>query len=229
LKDLPIADWMPLTFLYLLLLFAAGIFLVALIQVGVITVAFDKLGLSPQTGVLLLLGSLIGSGINIPVYLREHRPSNVHARIPTPPLSWGFPRQGFPGKTLIAVNVGGCLIPGGLSLYLLGQHPLNPVVVVLALAVVTAVSYLFSRPIPGFGIGMPVFVAPLVSALTALLFDPGHSAPLAYISGTLGVIIGADLLRLRDIDRLHAPVASIGGAGTFDAVFFTGIIAVLLA
>ena len=86
----------------------------------------------------------------------------------------GFPRQGFPGKTLIAVNVGGCLIPGGLSLYLLRQHPLNPVAVQLALAVVTAVSYLFSRPIPGFGIGMPVFVAPLVSALTALLFDPGH-------------------------------------------------------
>jgi uncharacterized membrane protein len=202
---------------------------VALIQVGVISIAFEKLGLSPQTAVLLLLGSLIGSGINIPVYLRKQKPGGFPGNMPMPTPPWGFPRLTFPGKTLIAVNVGGCLIPGGLSLYLLLHQSISPAAVILALAVVTAASYLFSRPVPGIGIGMPVFVAPLVSALTASVLDPGHSAPLAYISGTLGVMIGADLLRLRDIDRLHAPVASIGGAGTFDGIFFTGIIAALLA
>jgi uncharacterized membrane protein len=99
----------------------------------------------------------------------------------------------------------------------------------LGLAVVASASYAFSRPIAGLGIGMPLFIAPLVSALTAVLLDPAHSAPLAYISGTMGVLIGADLLRLRDIDRMGVAVASIGGAGTFDGIFFTGIIAVLLA
>jgi uncharacterized membrane protein len=52
-------------------------------------------------------------------------------------------------------------------------------------------------------------------------------APLAYVSGSLGVLIGADLFNLEKIRGLGAPVASIGGAGTFDGVFLTGIIAVL--
>ena len=45
----------------------------------------------------------------------------------------------------------------------------------------------------------------------------------------MGTLIGADLLHVRQVIRLAAPVASIGGAGTFDGVFLTGIIAVLLA
>jgi uncharacterized membrane protein len=52
---------------------------------------------------------------------------------------------------------------------------------------------------------------------------------LAYISGSLGTLIGADLLNLNNIQGLGAPVASIGGAGTFDGIFVTGILAVLLA
>jgi uncharacterized membrane protein len=220
---------MPLTLFYLLLLFTIGIFLVALIHVGAITIAFDKLGLSPRTGLLLLLASLIGSGINIPVYRRAHRTDPFDFQLPVQAGWWGYPRRGLPGKTLIAVNVGGCLIPVAVSLYLFSHHGLGVVVTLSALMIVTTASYLFSRPIPGLGIGIPLFIAPLVSVLAALLLDPQHSAPLAYISGTLGVLIGADLMRLRDIDQLGVPLASIGGAGTFDGIFFTGIIAALLA
>jgi len=220
---------MPLTLLYMLLLFAVGIFLVALIQVGAITIAFDKLGLSPQAGMWLLLGSLIGSGINIPVYRRASSVEPPDPPFPVKPPSWGFPRLGSTGETIIAVNVGGCLIPVAVSLYLFSAHTPGLVVTALAITIVAATSYRFSRPIPGMGIGMPLFIAPVVSVLTALLLDPQHAAPLAYISGTLGVLIGADLMRLRDIDRLGVPVASIGGAGTFDGIFFTGILAALLA
>jgi len=88
---------------------------------------------------------------------------------------------------------------------------------------------LISRPLPGIGIGMQIFVAPLAAALTALLLKPEHSAALAYVSGTLGVLIGADLMRLNDIRRMGTPLAAIGGAGTFDGIFMTGIVAVLLA
>jgi uncharacterized membrane protein len=218
---------MPLTFFYLLLLFAVGIFLVALIQVGAITIAFDKLGLSPQAGILLLLGSLIGSAINIPVYWRES--GGLDLQLPRQPVSWGFPRHGLQGKTLVAVNVGGCLIPVAVSLYLFSHHGFGLFITLLATMIVATVSYLFSRPIPGLGIGMPLFIAPVASAVTALLLDPQHGAPLAYIGGTMGVLVGADLMRLRDIDRLGVPVVSIGGAGTFDGIFFTGIIAALLA
>ena len=56
------------------------------------------------------------------------------------------------------------------------------------------------------------------------------AAPLAYISGTIGVLIGADFLHLWQL--LNIPIsqeanAVIGGADVFDMVFFTGIIAVL--
>ena len=39
----------------------------------------------------------------------------------------------------------------------------------------------------------------------------------------------ADLLNLKKISKLGAPIASIGGAGTFDGIFLTGIFAVVLA
>jgi uncharacterized membrane protein len=67
-----------------------------------------------------------------------------------------------------------------------------------------------------------------VTVLIALALEPVNAAPLAFASGVLGVLIGADLLRLPDIRRMGIPIASIGGAGTFDGVFLTGIIAVLL-
>jgi uncharacterized membrane protein len=220
---------MPLSLLYILLLFFVGIFLVALIQVGVITIAFDKLGLSPMTGLMLLFGSLFGSWINIPVQIRKHA---VDAGTPpqqTRPAIWGLPKPGLEGKTLIAVNLGGCVIPVGVSLYLLTHHPLGVMTTLLALAGVTAICYWFARPIAGIGIGMPLLLAPLASALIAVMLNPEYSAPLAYVSGTLGVLIGADLLHLRDIDRMGMPIASIGGAGTFDGIFLTGIVAALLA
>jgi uncharacterized membrane protein len=85
-----------------------------------------------------------------------------------------------------------------------------------------------SRPIPGLGIGMPMLVAPLTAALVAIPLGGEYRAPLAYIAGSLGVLIGADVLRLKDIRKLGAPLASIGGAGTFDGIFMTGLVAVLL-
>jgi uncharacterized membrane protein len=133
------------------------------------------------------------------------------------------------GRVVIAVNVGGCLIPVGLCLYFISLELIDPSKMIIAIAAITALSFKFSRLIPGMGVGMPIFMAPLTSALLALLIDPEHAAHLAYISGVLGVLIGADILRLNSIAALGAPVAAIGGAGTFDGIFMTGIIAALLA
>ena len=125
--------------------------------------------------------------------------------------------------------MGGGVIPVAFSLYLVTHTPVEVGKVLTAIGLVTVVSHVASRPLPGRGIGIPVLVAPVVAAVVALLLAPEHSAPLAYIAGTLGVLLGADLLRLRDVLRLGVPVASIGGAGTFDGIFITGIVAVLLA
>jgi uncharacterized membrane protein len=86
-----------------------------------------------------------------------------------------------------------------------------------------------ASPVPGLGIAVPVFVPVIATAIVAILMSRRHAAPLAYICGSLGTLIGADLTNLDKVRGLGAPVASIGGAGTFDGIFLTGILAVLLA
>lgn len=216
----------PLTLL--ILIFLVGM-LVAFIQIGILTIAFDKLGLSPGSALLLLFSSLLGSAINLPLF-------RIKAEAPqTPPPSpllrdiFGRRLPTFTGTTLIAINVGGGLIPLIFSIYLLTHNPLPILQVIAATTLVALACHFISRPIPGIGIGMPILIAPLSAAVIALLINPAHSAPLAYICGTIGVLIGADILRLKDIRRMGAPLASIGGAGTFDGVFITGIVAAILA
>jgi uncharacterized membrane protein len=65
--------------------------------------------------------------------------------------------------------------------------------------------------------------------VVALILSRQHAAPLAYIGGSIGVLVGADLLNLGKLRELGAPIASIGGAGTFDGIFLTGVLAVLIA
>jgi uncharacterized membrane protein len=76
-------------------------------------------------------------------------------------------------------------------------------------------------PVPGLGIAVPVFMPALVTAVVALLLSRKDAPPLAYIAGGLGTLIGADLTNLDKVRGLGAPVASIGGAGTFDGIFLT--------
>ncbi len=63
-----------------------------------------------------------------------------------------------------------------------------------------------------------------------MMFLPGayNLYAIAYVSGTLGTLIGADLLNLGKLSQLRVGSASIGGAGTWDGVFLTGILAVFL-
>src|SRR5512135_2986449 len=213
----------------LLLLFLAVVFLVAFFQVGLITIAFDKLGLSPDSAMLLLFALIGGSWINLPLFKIDAVPPPEGAVPPAFQLWLRSQHQIYPGKTVVAANVGGCLIPLSFSAYLVVQGAVQPFQVLLAVGAVTVVSYVLSRPITGLGIGMPVLVAPLTAAGVALLLNPQHSAPLAYVGGTLGVIVGADVLHLNDIRKIGSPFASIGGGGTFDGIFITGIVAVLLA
>lgn len=215
----------PLQLLIGFILFAM---LFALIQIGALSIAFDKLGLSMGSAMLLLMTSLLGSGINLPLFTIDADPAQgPPQRRPPPWLNAGLPLR--EGKVLVAMNVGGGLLPIAFSAYLLANYPLPLGTVLLAVIVQSAVCYAASRPIPRLGIGMPILLAPITAALIAVLLLPEVSAPLAYVCGTLGVLIGADLLRLKDVRSLGSPFASIGGAGTFDGVFITGIVAVLLA
>lgn len=213
---------MPLIYLVIL-----SVFFIITLQLGIFSIVLAKLGLSPDSATLLLVSSLMGSLINLPLFNIKATKDITLPDLPIPRLL--FKSTQFQGKTIIAINVGGAIIPVCFSFYLIFLHSLNILQIIPAIFIVAIICYHFSRPIKGLGIGMPIFIAPLTAAIVALMIAPSQSAPLAYICGTLGVLIGADLFRIKDIKHMGVPIAAIGGAGTFDGIFFTGIIAVLLA
>ena len=202
------------------------ILLFTLVQIGLLHIAAEKLGIDFSKALFALFLSLLGSVINVPLFTLPLPPDTV----PPPYNGWllgpAKPRQ---DRVIVAINLGGAIMPILFSLYLIIRLQPGIMPVVLATTIVSAISYILSRPIPGLGIAMPIFIPPMAAALCAFIFAPAHSAAVAYISGTFGVIIGADLLRLKEIQRIGATVVSIGGAGTFDGIFLTGIVAVLLA
>jgi len=217
----------PPNFIQLLIFALTLIVLLILVQIGVISIAMDKLGLSDHSVILILAASLIGSFINLPLFTITGKavpdtPSTAKSKI----LFAALPP--YTGKTIIAINVGGAIIPICISTYLLHIYSLPILETLMAIGLVGLVSYLFSRPVQGIGIGIPIFVAPVTAAITAILLEPTHTAAMAYTAGTLGILIGADILRLNTIRSMATSIASIGGAGTFDGVFLTGIFAVLL-
>jgi uncharacterized membrane protein len=216
--------------IHLLIFILILVFLLTLVQLGLVSLAFDKLGLSTSQGMLLLFASLFGSLLNLPLTsIKAEPPPEPDLAHPTPQSLLRLPVLPFTGRTLIAVNAGGCLVPLVFSASLIYRFPLPLYDIILAVAIVAAVCYATSRPIPRLGIGMPMLVAPIAAAIVAVLIAGEQlAAPLAYICGTLGVLVGADLLRLKDIAKIGAPIASIGGAGTFDGIFLSGIVAVLL-
>ena len=202
--------------------------LVVLIEIGLLRRAYTALGLNPLVVTLALFGSLLGSFVNIPIYRLPGEHVISHEVVEIMGVPFRAPVEvNWPG-TVVAINVGGAIIPIILSLYLLVRYRLW-VPGVVAVAIVTFFVHGEATPIPGVGIEVPTVTPPLLAAFVGLLLSKRYAAPLAYIGGSLGVLIGADLLNLGDLQSLGAPVASIGGAGTFDGVFLTGVIAVLLA
>lgn len=219
---------MPFSIFHLLFFLFLLTVLLVIVQIGLVSIAFEKLGLSSHSAFLLLFMSLIGSMINLPLFSVKSSPP----KDPALPVNYGLlrlPPIVFTGKTIIKMNVGGGLVPIMFSIYLVQHHSLAWWQLVTGICSIAMISYFVSRPVHGIGIGMPVFIAPIAAAIIATLIAMDNSAPLAYISGTLGVLIGADILRLKNIKAMGLPMASIGGAGTFDGIFLTGIIAVLLA
>jgi uncharacterized membrane protein len=201
---------------------------VAWIQVRAFRFASLRIGLSPAAAIILLLASLAGSYLNIPIAELPERQIVTGQVISFFGMAYVVPMvHDWPG-TVIAVNVGGAIIPGLLSLYLFVRHRLwlrAPI----AVAVVAGVCHWLAEPVPGLGIALPVFVPPLSAAAVALILSPRKAPAIAYIAGSVGCLVGADLLNLGRVQGLGAPVASIGGAGTFDGIFLTGVLAVLLA
>lgn len=214
------------------LLVALLLVLLPLLFAQVMAGGLEKLHISPGAAFWLALAIMVGGMINIPV----RRGAGGAARLDPfaayrPPAAWTG--GSVPNETVIAVNLGGCVIPVAIALYELWHLAARgPNVLLIAGAVVLAnvvLCYLTARPVPGVGIAVPLLMSPALSALLALLLAGDHAPPVAFVAGIAGPLIGADLLHLRDVDRRGVGVASIGGAGTFDGIVLSGIIAAYLA
>lgn len=220
--------YLPLAPAFFSILVVILLFLLVLVQLGVLRYAYIRLGVSSRTALLLLFGSLVGSYFNVPVAQMAAERVLSGQEVDFFGMRYVIPVVvQWPG-TVIAVNIGGAVIPSIMSVYLLFKNRLW-IQGVIATAGVALVCHWLAQPIPGLGIAVPIFGPTIATALFALALSRDHAAPLAYISGSLGTLIGADLLNLNKISELGAPIASIGGAGTFDGIFLTGILAVLLA
>jgi len=219
----------PLVFFMMIVFAVSIVVLFFVVQIGVISYAFDKVGVPPAAMFSLLLLSWLGSWVNIPIArMRAEEPMIEADVVRVFGQRYVIPRWSQQRQTVLAVNVGGAVVPTLLSLYLLTQA-LSPLRVVVATAAVILLTYQLARPVAGVGIVVPMLLPPLSAALAALLLVPQQAPLAAYVAGTMGTLIGGDLLHVSKVRSLAAPVASIGGAGTFDGVFLTGIIAVLLA
>ena len=202
---------------------------VALVQLTLLGYAFRRLGLPPAWAYGLLVACLLGSAVNVPVARVRSRRALEPPRVVTfLGVRYVIPAPWVPAETVLAVNLGGALIPAGIALYLVVHDGLG-LESLIAVGAVTLAVRLVARPVPGAGIVIPGLLPPILAAAAAILAGGPAPAATAYVAGVLGTLIGGDLLSLRRIRELGAPVASIGGAGTFDGVFLSGVIAVLLA
>ena len=199
----------------------------ALFLVGGIDYAYKRIGIPEGAMFGVMFGSLAGSVINIPIArLRGRQRSDVQ-EIQIFGARYRVPVVSKDTDTTLAVNLGGAVIPTGVSVYLLVKDSIWWQGAV-GVAFVAVIVHLIARPVEGQGIEMPAFIPPLLAAGIALAIDPHMAAPVAYVSGTLGTLIGADLSNVDKMTELGGGMASIGGAGTFDGVFLSGIVAVLL-
>jgi len=221
----------PFLAFYAIVFFLVLAFLFVLLEIHVINYAFVTLGLPPELAFTALLVSLVGSYINIPITRVAGGQPHPAEIVRSFGIRYRVPTRYATDSTIVAVNVGGAIVPVLISVYLLMQMPTIIVPALVGVAIVTAIVHRFAMPVPGMGIATPMLIPPIVAAACGYFLGSSqhHRDAVAFISGVIGTLIGADLLNLRNLRDLGAPVASIGGAGTFDGIFLTGIVAVLLA
>lgn len=205
-----------LTYILYILLPILAIYLGYLI----VTKAFNDMGFSSfEAIVIVFISFILGAGI-----LDDYTGfsfSNIHLVTHN---NWR-----------IGINIGGGIIPIVLSIYLYIKNKLQMKKVLLGITIVAVITYFVTFPDPQKGIVsrfpfwlLPVFFASLASIIL-LWNDKRKAAPFAYISGTIGVLIGADVFHLYTLLKLEpGKNAIIGGADIFDMVFITGILAVII-
>ncbi|HEY4986851.1 MAG TPA: DUF1614 domain-containing protein, partial [Bradyrhizobium sp.] len=193
--------YLPLTPALFSILVFMFLGLIILIQFRILRYAYMRLGVGPGVAMLLLFGSLIGSYFNIPITVLPGRSVMSGEIVDFFGMRYVVPLvNAWPG-TVLAINVGGAVIPTVMSTYLIMRYQLwlKASIAVVAIALVI---HSMATPVHGVGIAVPVFAPVIVTAILAFLLSRDYAAPLAYIGGSMGTLIGADLMNLDKIGGL---------------------------
>lgn len=172
---------------------------------------FERIGFSKGEAGTILLLTLLLSGVSIPI----------------------FPYQGW----WVGISIGGALIPLVVCGFLVSSKRVLASEALIGIVIVSFITYFITRAEQNVGIvaDLPWAFAPALAAgffsLSTFWIDIRKAAPLAYVSGVVGTLVGADIFHLADILAFPAPTGdfnllSMGGAGIFDLVYLAGIIAV---
>lgn len=219
---------MPLGLGFFLALVVISLLVIGLPVLDALSYVYRRIGISAGWMAVILAGALLGSFINVPVARLRAETHQIIAPVRVFGVTYRVPLLVRTRHTTIAVNIGGALVPSAVAIYLVCHDHLGLSALIATLAV-TAVVFAVARVVPGVGIVTPALVPPACAALAGIWLGGHAIAAVAYVAGTFGTLAGADVLNLPRTRSLRAPIVSIGGAGTFDGVFLTGLAAVLLA
>ncbi|WP_292371082.1 DUF1614 domain-containing protein [Methanoregula sp. UBA64] len=239
-SDMRVYSASPLTVIALLVIIGLIVIVVPLLFLGLVGQAFTNLvGLSWITATALVILILICSLVNIPVWkVRKETIRMPHGEAGQFPDAFTPTEVGGMWETSIAVNLGGAIIPAVMACWLL--YKATDVMtgdtlylqVAVAILIVAAIAYVTTRPVVGLGIRTPLFVPGLTALLCGILFAQGlglSAGVIAFVSAVFGILLGANIAHLPHAGDLEVPQVSIGGAGTFGAIFIGCILSAIIA
>jgi uncharacterized membrane protein len=235
--EIRILSAIPVSVIAVIILFGLLVLIIPLFILGMIGAAFVRLGFSWISALVVILLMIFGSFVNIPVYrirrtvirLSSSDVSDQDLYLSHPSSSiWDIP---------VSCNLGGAVIPAGISAFLLYKAiPITgPSLAFSASAgiiIVAVITFFSTRIVRGVGIQVPLLIPGLTALLAGLILTGGTgltAAVTAFVCGTIGTLSGgniANLFRVRDVE---IPQVSVGGSGTFGAVFICCILPALIA
>jgi len=227
----------PISILMIILLVGLAMILIPLLALGIIGAAFTRLGFSWISALALVFFMVFGSFVNIPMYrirrdivqVYQNEISDFDVCVPCASKSvW---------ETIVSINLGGAVIPICVSLYMMyGAIMIIGTslvfTVMIAIALVGIIAFILTRLVTGCGIQVPLLIPGLTAILAGLLLTGGtglSAAVTAFVGGTTGVLLGANIANLYRIKNLEVPSVSFGGAGTFGSIFICCILPALIA
>ena len=186
---------LPLAIILLLLIIAIPLIIIFLF-LRLTETAFEQIGFDHWHATFAVFGSFIGSLIDIPLHMGTISSYPEWYITLASTFAPGSPTTFHP--FYLAINVGGAIVPLFISAHLILTRRVSALKAGVGILVVAIITYFLAEPVAGDGIVLPFWVSPISAAICSLILSWGYDgAPsLAYISGSMGTLLGADIMNI---------------------------------